>query len=276
MKALRYINAFSLDIALGAAFSAIIPFKLFLADINPAFWFVLPATVWVIYTVDHLIDAFSMKENCTTLRHKLHFKNFKLLSALTIGVLLLTLMLTILFLPQEVIVFGLFTGIITCLHLFIVWSFKKTSKRYFFKELLISIVYSLGIWGPLYLTKTTQLVSIDTFIISLTFFLTALSNLLIFSTFEQKQDESENALYLPSVVSNQKIKRTIIALCIITLTICIVRFFTSSSSLFYGVIAIMNVPLISVLINSKMFEYDERYRVISDAVFIIPGIVFLI
>ena len=69
---LRMFNMLSIDVAIGALFSGyfvkiILPFQ-----IHWSYWCILPLSVWIVYTADHLVDALRLKKKSHTKRHLFH------------------------------------------------------------------------------------------------------------------------------------------------------------------------------------------------------------
>ncbi|MEZ5145535.1 MAG: hypothetical protein R2759_00215 [Bacteroidales bacterium] len=59
---------------LSAAFAS----RIFSVTPGVAYWFILPIAVWVVYTSDHLVDAYRLKEKAHTPRHLFHHQNFQI------------------------------------------------------------------------------------------------------------------------------------------------------------------------------------------------------
>lgn len=65
----------------------------------PWSWYVvLPLAVWVIYTGDHLLDAYRLQDQASTPRHRFHHRHFKLLLALAVIAAVTAVTLALLFL----------------------------------------------------------------------------------------------------------------------------------------------------------------------------------
>ncbi|HEX8061295.1 MAG TPA: hypothetical protein VF473_10190, partial [Cyclobacteriaceae bacterium] len=61
----RTFNLLSLDVALGAVISAAFLGRILNVHILPQGYVLLGIIVWLIYTADHLLDAWSMREAAT-------------------------------------------------------------------------------------------------------------------------------------------------------------------------------------------------------------------
>ena len=59
-RLIRFMNILSLDVVAGALLSS--AFAAALLEVRPAvpYWMVLGMSVWIIYTADHLVDAYRL------------------------------------------------------------------------------------------------------------------------------------------------------------------------------------------------------------------------
>jgi hypothetical protein len=110
MRLYRLVNLLSIDVAGGAVCSALFFAYLLNVRILPYGVIALGLSVWIIYTVDHLLDAKKIKAPAATARHRFHQDNFKVLCA---AVLLATILngIIILFIRHQVFVAGLFVAL---------------------------------------------------------------------------------------------------------------------------------------------------------------------
>ena len=89
------INALSLDVALGAGVLSLVLGRYLGFRIPVTVLLILVLAVWIIYTVDHLLDAKSISGQATSFRHHFHQHFFKailasLILAFAIGIFLIT------------------------------------------------------------------------------------------------------------------------------------------------------------------------------------------
>ena len=89
----RLLNILSIDVATGAVCCAAWFAVLFEVNLRPYALISLGLTVWIIYTIDHLLDARKVKEPASTDRHRFHQENFTLL----FGVVVLAIVLDLFF-----------------------------------------------------------------------------------------------------------------------------------------------------------------------------------
>ena len=68
-KAITWINLLSLDVVLGALCSGFFASRIVGAEMEGPYWIVLALTVWIVYMLDHLVDAYRLKAKSSSLRH---------------------------------------------------------------------------------------------------------------------------------------------------------------------------------------------------------------
>lgn len=225
----------------------------------------LGAAVWLIYTLDHLIDA-RRTTNPSNPRHLFHQKHFQTLLLTAGGVLILSLW-NIYFLPEAVIKNGAVLSSIAIAYLILVWWIKQL----WVKELVVAIVYAFGIYlAPLTLKP---FVGPDDVLVVGQLGLIAFLNLMVFSFYDKERDVQDgfNSLVLRLGISTSI--WIIHALGIITIAISIARFCVTADSL-QLCYASMGICLYVIFLIPRFFQESERFRMVGDGVFFIP-ILFL-
>ncbi len=106
-------------------------------------YFVLGGSVWLIYTLDHLLDAFH-KPLLLTPRHRFHQQHWKMLLGVSLLLLMATAWLAFTQLPGLLIRFGVLVGF--CLLVYLVIT-HFLPIPYFFKEGWVAVLYTAGVWG---------------------------------------------------------------------------------------------------------------------------------
>ncbi|MBK6266758.1 hypothetical protein JKA74_17065 [Marivirga sp. S37H4] len=273
-KAYQYIRAFSLDVVAGAAISARWIGNYFGAEIPFSSILALSLTVWLIYTVDHLLDARKIRPNEALFRHFIHLKIAPYIIGLVIVAILL-LIYTIQYLKAELIWYGLGLGAAVIIYLVLVHFIGK--KPYWGKEWFISIVYATGICLPTYANLGEFPLILGYFWIQL--FMLASINLLMFNMFEYKQDKLQGFNSFATVWGFDISRKVILALFLFFTIIWSVAFllFKQANFLDYQAILIfMGSVLAMVLSKESALKEEEWYRVIGDIVFVLPLIELLI
>ena len=136
----------SLDVVAGTVLCCLFAFRLLHVDSGPVYPFVLALSVWVLYTADHLVDAFRLKERAHTERHRFYHRHFSLFLVLVLAGAPASVGMTLLFLDRGILYFGLITGIIGGIYLGVVHRVGGR-KHPVPKELLVAIIYTAGVWG---------------------------------------------------------------------------------------------------------------------------------
>lgn len=273
----RYVSLLSLDVVLGSLASALLVLRVVEVDMPLSWWLVLPISVWVIYTADHLLDAYRLKGGAHTERHLFHHHHF-----LPIGIVWLFLLLTAglvipFFLPQKIIFFGYAMGGLVLLHLGLVWLVGNKTSIFLQKELGVGLIYCLGIWGGPYVLHGVYPALSDLLLFCQFFFL-AMMNLLIFSHYEAATDELDGHTSLVRALGTKKAIWTVRGLWCINLAIGGYLLFTAFSEEVLSVqlvYLLMGGILIWINEDPKTFLRNENYRYWGDGAFIFPFILML-
>ncbi|MEL6805762.1 MAG: hypothetical protein AAFO91_18475 [Bacteroidota bacterium] len=267
----------SLDVVLGALFSGMMVAQILEIEM-PIYWYwVLPLSVWVIYTTDHLMDARRLKDAAHTPRHLFHYRYFRLLGTLwAIG--LGTCLLYVPFLiDEQMFRFGIGMGILVLGHLALVWLIGDRIAWFLHKELGVALIYSAGVWGaPMVLCAHP--IPVWCWILAGQFFMLAILNLLLFSLYEWESDTLDQHTSFVRGIGRKAAKRLCwsISALIIGLGIWIAILDpTINWPLLQLVYTLMLTGLLWLLMDEDRFRFAERYRLLGDGVFLLPIIALL-
>lgn len=264
--AYRLLNILSIDVALGAVVGAMFFAKIFAVSVLPYGLISLGLTVWIIYTADHLLDAHNLPQTASSERHRFHQKNFKLLLALLVLALAVD-SAQLFFIREIVFIEGLGLAGVILVYFLIQRSLK------FLKELMGALLYSGGVLLIPWSVKTSEPTNIQLILIA-QFALTALINLLLFSWFDKTQDEKDLQSSFATILGEGTTKRSLITLFFVQAVLSGTMIFTNEKAAF--VLIPMNALLLLIVIKKKYFEVNDRYRLLGDAVFLLPTIYLLI
>jgi hypothetical protein len=265
-RAYRLLNILSVDVAVGAVISSLFFAKIFEVHILPYGLICLGLTVWIIYTADHLIDARTLQHQASSERHRFHQRYFKLLFALLIvGVVIDSVQLF--FIRRTVFIEGLALALVIIIYFIIQRSLKL------FKEVIGAALYTGGVllipWSVKMDAPTMyQLVLIAQFAI------TALINLLLFSWYDKQQDEQDSHSSFATVMGESATKGSLIILFIVQAALAVVQFFIGEAGPIV-VLNAMNAMLLLIFANREYFGTEDRYRLLGDAIFVLPLIYVL-
>lgn len=273
----RRLRILSLDVVLGAIASGSMVVHLLTLDMPVFWWLALPMSVWVIYTADHLLDAYRIGDQAHTERHLFHHVHFRPI-ALIWGALLLSCLTWIPWnLPIEMIFFGLGMGACVMIHLTLVSWVGGRISRLLQKELGVGLIYTAGVWGgPLSLFDS---IPPGLWILCLQFFLLAMFNLLLFSMYEIQSDELDGHTSFVRAIGVGRTRQVLIGLASAILLLMAGSLWMSISKETLAVqgIYLAMLSLFLVLMQfPQYFEAGEKYRIWGDAAFLLPALIWLL
>jgi 4-hydroxybenzoate polyprenyltransferase len=254
----RKLNLLSIDVALGAVCSAMFFASVLKVVILPYAYLALAFTVWIVYTMDHLLDAIKIKGPASTSRHRFHQKYFgNIVLALIMAII--TDGILIMFIREPVLMGGLILAGLVTLYL-ILHSYLR-----FCKELLIGILYTSGVLLP-----SVAVISIYAegfpWILILQFFLTALTNILLFTYLDYHNDMKDGSTSLSTIIGKNNMRRILIGLFVLVFGLSFFGIPAKGSFL----IAIMDCILLLLFLFPGRINKGELFRMIGDAIFFIP------
>jgi hypothetical protein len=266
IRAYRVINLLSIDIAVGAATGAAFFARILKADLFVQAYVVLALTVWIIYTSDHLLDAWRLKGPASTDRHLLHQKHFGLL-----GVIVLMASITAfglaLFIRIQLMIPGLIMATACAIYLVL-----NRWLRYA-KELMAAALYSGGVLLPSLALKpdidASQALMIALFVVLV------LINLLIFARMSYESDVADRQQSFVTAAGVGVTNSVIAVLFVCFLGIAVFAWY-GPYSIEAGVLTAMGLVLLAIFLFPRYFGSGERYRLVGDAVFLFPAIELII
>ncbi|UII22028.1 hypothetical protein [Fulvivirga ligni] len=262
----KYFNILSLDVALGATICSWFVAWFLKVELPLPVSLILGLTVWLIYSFDHLLDARQVQKPASSERHRFHQRYFKSISYISVIVLMIIAAL-IFILPIKTVVWGASIGALVLAY-FILLHFIKVQFRYQ-KEMLIAFLYAAGIMvGPLSIYE--EIFNWNILIIYTQFVMLALSNLFIFSVFENEGDEQDG---FPSIARNykpQSIKLFLKYFLAVQLALAIILSFDMAFSWFQYTVMVMLLALVAIVWLDSIFKVKNGYRWLGDAIFLFP------
>jgi 4-hydroxybenzoate polyprenyltransferase len=271
---LRIARILSLDVALGACVSSWFVATVVDAPISRVTLLALGIAVWLIYTADHLWDAYRLNHTSHTLRHRFHQQHFQVI-LLVFLLFSLAGVISLLYLPQAILRFGILLLVGVAVY-FLIFQFTSLKQR-FPKEVSAAFLYTTGIFLP----SLAQLSSYppELFLLFAQYFGLALANLTLFAWFECQSDQLDFAHSLATQYGKKKTKITAVVSLSIVLSLTIISTVWLSSKPLWPyaqmIFLIMVAVLFAIVIHPEFFGRSERYRWIGDGVFIIPLLLYL-
>ena len=272
---LNFINTYSILVAIGSLSSYLFFSNLF--DVKPNYVLALglSLSLWIIYTLDHLLDGLSIGKDASSIRHREHFLKHKQMIRWMLFGLIILIGLSF-WVPQVYYDYVLFLFILTLLHFCINYflSRKYTFLRYL-KEIFVALVVTIGfvitpLIGNEESLNLTQLIYI--FII---FYFINLSNLLIFSFFDRDRDHRDNMLTIAHLYNHRKLKRLIYLGIGMSTTILVISYINGHLTFIsFFVFASMQLTLLFITSFPSYFKFSDRYRFFGDLIYLYPIVVF--
>lgn len=275
------IRLLSLDVVAGAVGGGLMVERFVGAEMGWPFHLVLGLCVWLIYTLDHLLDAQRLGAEASTDRHRYHHKYFKPLWGLWVLLAVLAGGLAFWKLGRLGIYFGVGMGGLTMIHLLLVKLVGDKTSPFLTKEMGVALVYSAGIWGlPVLRAGVWDQPLI--WIAFSSFFLLATVNLLEFSLYEVEIDQKDGHTSFVRALgkghSRVLVKWLLVHVPMLLAAGIALIFLWGPTPVglaerFWRLIPIfvlMTVILSLLLFRPRYFEQHERYRVWGDGAFLLP------
>lgn len=263
----RLFNILSLDIVIGTVVCALFFGRLFNVNILPYGLMALGLTVWIIYTVDHLLDARAIGREASSERHRFHQKHFTPLLVITFIAISIDV-IVIFFARKPVVVWGFILAVIVIIYLI----FQRYLKL--LKEFFIAFLYTCGVLLP---SVSVTTVKIDSFylIIVFMFFLIALINLLLFSWFDNDKDRADLQHSFVTVSGRRFTTICIYGMGLINMMLTVFLLYADFESKAVFILGAMNVILLAIFTYKDPMQHNYTYRLLGDAVFLLPVIYLL-
>ena len=278
-KLFKHIRYLSLDVVFGALSGGIFAMKLFNVRMITAWWFILALSVWLIYNADHLLDTLQIKEKVSFGRRLFYKKNYKKLLVTTLLLSIVTIYLSLKFLPLSVILAGIILGLSVVVYLVLIQFFGTKKSLWLQKELIVAAIYSTGIFLVPFLSAYPN-INIRQILIFFSYFLIVWADILLIALFEYAMDLKNGFSSLPIILGYN---RTIFLMQILLFTAFLVLSFTNiyyppNKVYLISSIILFVIGFIQLIINNKKdyFKKNERYRIITEFIFFLPALTIFI
>lgn len=268
----------SFDVVLGTLAIGYMATRLLDIKPNPYWWLILPLTVWVVYSLDHIIDSYKNKSNAVIIRHKFHYiyrKPIIIFIALTSAI---SITLSLLFLDHKIIYFGLLLSLFIVIYLIVIIILKKKKSILLQKELIIAFVYTSGIFlAPLvwYEGKLPYPILLVIFNI---FILAWLEGIMI-SWFEYDDDIKDGHTSFTIIVGKKNTRRFIIVIQVLLAIVMKISMLTVDTNIEFAALIItmlMNIFLLIIVLNADKLSKNNYYRLAGESIFLLPMLIIFI
>lgn len=260
MRVYRIFNLLSLDVALGAVILAM--FFSRQLDVIPRVqgMIVLGLAVWIIYTVDRLLDIRQLSGLAATERHRFH-QRYRV--TLWVMVSMATILSFIILFSMRVVVIK--AGLILAA---LVGVYIVLQKLLPVKEFVIAFLYTAGILLPSIPVRSAPLLT-HQYLMMIEVYLLALINLLIFAGMEAKADQQDGHHSFTTRWGGTTTVRVVNVLLGLSFTLA-VYLMIENPTLDSSTFVLMNLMLFVIFKRADYFAQHDRYRLWGDGVFLIP------
>ena len=275
----KYYNLFrvwSLDVVAGTLMVGLFFIRILHVEPTGWWWPILALAVWIIYTLDHLLDGMKGKNSQPVIyRHNYHFRHKKVL-IITVGILsVVTLWAGISYLHWEIVKRGIFLFAIIVLYFLLVHLIQR--KNHFFnqKELLIAGAYMAGILlAPAYWNKNP--VTAQQIILIVVMTLLTWAEGILASWFDYENDLHDGHASFTTTFGKQHTGYFLVILHGLIFLLLIINVFFAENRLQLFAIVIesfMNLALLLLLLFPDVMQKNDRYRILGEMVFWLPGLI---
>jgi len=272
------LHILSIDVVVGAISCTLM--VTYLLNVNPGFvfWIVLPTTVWIVYTLDHLVDGIKLKYTAHTIRHLFHYHYRKILLAIVSLLIVANLLLSIFYLDVRIIYFGVILGLLTGTYLLIV--FSKGNRKTFLlqKELAVALIYTLGVWGGSLVLVDFQIGILELLLLA-SFFLLVLADILMFSIYEFDTDKIDHHYTMAvryGIITSKRIIYFLLLAVFVLSAFILMQTDNQAVQLLVLIYIIMGLFLTMIIFKQDVLRKNYLYRYIGELIFWLPGLVFLL
>ena len=270
MGILRKLNIWCIDVALAAGLLAIAFAHLWNIELPLTVPLLLSIAVWLIYTFDHLKDAFDTREPGLSVRRDLHRKYARQLVLVSI-VLLFTAAGLVFTIPVNVVVYGAAMSLLVIAYYLTLHLTER--KSLVKKEVVVAILYTTGVvLGPLATGHPAD--GFQVHIVQL--FLLAMNNLLLFSWFDHEIDEKEGFTNLVTMIGAGRTRKLLVVLSIaqsvLALSLSAAGFYQNFELLW----SIMGIFMLLPVLRPVFWRLGYRYRILGDLLFFVPSAIILL
>lgn len=268
MKIYRYFHFLSLDIVLGALASSCFAARLFAVNPGWAWWITLAMTVWLLYTGDHLLDAW---RNRKKIERELHFfmnKNRRTIIWSMGVVTVIDMLLIFNLLDQGLMKYALVLAGLVLLFYAMRHIFRKNRVLFVPGEFFVLFIYMAGTWlGPASAVKNGFVPSQG--MIALIFAGVLLMNLGVISLYDIKLDNRLGIGSLANALGPKRTRRLLVGTSITIYLVSVLQFLVFEMDRYFKyalILAGMATILLMVLLYPSRFRKNDYYRLAADAV----------
>jgi len=264
----RRIQYLSFDIVLGALASSCFASALFDATPEWTWWITLALTVWILYTGDHLLDAWKHRKNPYRGLHRFIFRNRRNLIWFTGVVTVLDLLLVFNLMDTAYLKYGLILAGLVLLFYAFRHLFRRNTIGFIPGELFVLLLYMAGTWLGPYVSRSEPVHSTH-MLIALMFGLVLLMNLGIISLYDIHIDSRMGIVTLAQTLGQSITRNLLIGAGMAVYLLSILELMVFGTDRLFKlplILSAMATLLMMVLLMPSYFRKNDYYRWTADAV----------
>jgi hypothetical protein len=267
-----HLHWLSLDVVAGAILSHLAANRMPTGKTPLNSWvtLILGLVVLGIYTLDHLLDNLK-PEQPRTQRHAFIQEHEAIIWRVTLGALGLAALLSWL-IPRQLWEFGIGMVVLVALYLWGVSRIPTKSHQQAMKEPVTSLIYAAGVWGSTWFLGES--LTWESIVLGVVFYLITVQSLLLFSHFEaiRYREVFNLARWLKRPLTLGVLKGITIVTVLTCLTVCFLTEYHYVQRLSM-ILILMSLVHYWMMLNPEKVVSDERFRIVGELVFLMPGLV---
>ncbi len=273
-KLYHIVRVLSLDVVGGVLAGSVFAARIMETRLPWYYLAVIGMTTWLVYLSDHLIDGIKKKGQTAYEVHRIFYKYRTPVILVILVVGIFDFRLALYTLPFGIIELGLITGAATLLYLLLAFIIAGDIKVLFIKELWISVIYTIALWGGPVIYSGNHAESWQIMLI-ISYGLLVLANVLSYSYFEYENDVADHEHTFAVDFGAGLTRYMIIGILVVSLVIWLI------CSVWFGhpglaeqiILGLMTTGLFSLMVFSRVFKSSRSYGIIADALFLLPFLV---
>jgi 4-hydroxybenzoate polyprenyltransferase len=264
----RRIQFLSLDIVLGALASSFLAAGVFNSTPDWAWWLSLAMTVWILYTGDHILDAWKHRKRPQREMHTFIFRNRRNLLwflgvATVVDLLLVFNLLDTEYLKYGMVLAGLVLLFYATRHLF------RRNRIFFIPgEIFVLLLYMAGTWLGPFVSRSEPVYSTQA-LIALMFALVLLMNLGIISLYDIHIDSRLGIVTLAQTLGQKATRNLLVGAGMAVYLLAVLQLMVFGMDRLFRfplILSAMATLLLMVLLMPSYFRKNDYYRWAADGV----------
>lgn len=268
MKIYQRFHFLSLDIVMGALASSCLAAGLFMSTPGWAWWFSLACTVWLLYTGDHIIDAWKSRKKPQRALHLFIFKNRRNL-LWSMGIVASADLIVIFnFLESSFLKYGLILAGMVLLFYAMRHIFRRNKIFFIPGEFFILLLYMAGTWMGPFVGRTEPL-NHSHAVNALMFAGVLLMNLGVISLYDVHIDSRLGIATLARTLGPKPTRNLLMATGVSVYLLTVLEFMVFGMDRYFRyplILSGMATLMLMILFVPSYFRRNDNYRWAADAI----------